>query len=238
MAELLADVPDRALAIYAHPDDPDVSCGGTLAALGQGRVRGAPCSCAPTAARDRRPGAATDRTWSRGGPAEASRRGRAARAGRPGVPRLSRRRADRRPGLPGGPGGGGPAAAPRDRALPRSDGGLLRPGVLQPPRPPDRPDGRRSTPCPRPPPCPTTSPTPGRPTRWTRSCCRAPSSPTCGSTSPPPSTSRATAVGCHRSQFPDGVEWASTAVRLGAEDAGRQAGVAFAEGFRRLRLGG
>jgi len=46
------------------------------------------------------------------------------------------------------------------------------------------------------------------------------------------------AVGCHRSQFPDGVEWASTAVRLGAEDAGKQAGVDFAEGFRRLRLGG
>jgi LmbE family N-acetylglucosaminyl deacetylase len=46
------------------------------------------------------------------------------------------------------------------------------------------------------------------------------------------------AVACHRSQFPDGVEWASTAVRLGAEDAGRQAGVEFAEGFRRLRLGG
>ncbi len=46
------------------------------------------------------------------------------------------------------------------------------------------------------------------------------------------------AVGCHRSQFPDGVGWASTAVRLAAEDAGRQAGVAFAEGFRSLRLGG
>jgi LmbE family N-acetylglucosaminyl deacetylase len=46
------------------------------------------------------------------------------------------------------------------------------------------------------------------------------------------------AVGCHRSQFPDGVEWATTAVRLGAEDAGRQAGVPFAEGFRSLRLGG
>src|ERR1700722_18936927 len=32
MAELLVDAPARALAIYAHPDDPDVSCGGTLAA--------------------------------------------------------------------------------------------------------------------------------------------------------------------------------------------------------------
>ena len=46
------------------------------------------------------------------------------------------------------------------------------------------------------------------------------------------------AVGCHRSQFPDGEEWAATAVRLAAEDAGRQAGVPCAEGFRRLRLGG
>jgi LmbE family N-acetylglucosaminyl deacetylase len=28
---LMADVPDRVLAIYAHPDDPEVSCGGSLA---------------------------------------------------------------------------------------------------------------------------------------------------------------------------------------------------------------
>ncbi len=46
------------------------------------------------------------------------------------------------------------------------------------------------------------------------------------------------AVGCHRSQFPDGGEWAATAVRLNAEDAGAEAGVPFAEGFRRLRIGG
>ena len=32
MSELLNETPRRALAIYAHPDDPDVSCGGTLAA--------------------------------------------------------------------------------------------------------------------------------------------------------------------------------------------------------------
>jgi LmbE family N-acetylglucosaminyl deacetylase len=31
MPELLDDVPERALAVYAHPDDPDISCGGTLA---------------------------------------------------------------------------------------------------------------------------------------------------------------------------------------------------------------
>jgi LmbE family N-acetylglucosaminyl deacetylase len=46
------------------------------------------------------------------------------------------------------------------------------------------------------------------------------------------------AVACHRSQFPDGGEWASAAVHLGAEDAGRQCGVRYAEAFRRLQLGG
>lgn len=30
-AELLTSIPERSLAIYAHPDDSDVSCGGTLA---------------------------------------------------------------------------------------------------------------------------------------------------------------------------------------------------------------
>jgi LmbE family N-acetylglucosaminyl deacetylase len=31
MADLERSVPERALAVYAHPDDPEVSCGGTLA---------------------------------------------------------------------------------------------------------------------------------------------------------------------------------------------------------------
>lgn len=31
MADLLSEVPDRVLAVYAHPDDPDVSAGGTIA---------------------------------------------------------------------------------------------------------------------------------------------------------------------------------------------------------------
>jgi len=48
---------------------------------------------------------------------------------------------------------------------------------------------------------------------------------------------KADAVSCHRSQFADGGEWARRAVRLRAEEDGHQAGVAFAEGFRRLRLG-
>ncbi len=31
MPDLVEDAPERALAVYAHPDDPDVSCGGTMA---------------------------------------------------------------------------------------------------------------------------------------------------------------------------------------------------------------
>jgi LmbE family N-acetylglucosaminyl deacetylase len=46
------------------------------------------------------------------------------------------------------------------------------------------------------------------------------------------------AVACHRSQFGEDREWALQAVRVRAEDEGRLAGVRYAEGFRRLRLGG
>jgi LmbE family N-acetylglucosaminyl deacetylase len=42
------------------------------------------------------------------------------------------------------------------------------------------------------------------------------------------------AVECHRSQ---GQGWAGEAVRLRAEEEGRRAGVPYAEGFRRLRMG-
>ena len=49
---------------------------------------------------------------------------------------------------------------------------------------------------------------------------------------------KAAAVGCHRSQFADDGTWVRRAVRERAEEDGRRAGVAFAEGFRRLRLGG
>jgi len=49
---------------------------------------------------------------------------------------------------------------------------------------------------------------------------------------------KAAAVACHESQFTDDPQWAADAVRRRAQEDGRRVGVAFAEGFRRLRLGG
>jgi|SRR5579872_403175 len=44
------------------------------------------------------------------------------------------------------------------------------------------------------------------------------------------------AVDCHRSQLADANDWFASAIRAGAEEAGRQAGVDFAEAFRLLEL--
>lgn len=46
------------------------------------------------------------------------------------------------------------------------------------------------------------------------------------------------AVECHRSQIAGPEGWAGQAVRQRAEEEGRRVGLPFAEGFRRLRLGG
>jgi LmbE family N-acetylglucosaminyl deacetylase len=48
---------------------------------------------------------------------------------------------------------------------------------------------------------------------------------------------KAAAVECHRTQFAGQVGWAGEAVRRRAAEEGRRAGVAYAEGFRRLTLG-
>jgi LmbE family N-acetylglucosaminyl deacetylase len=46
MAELVEVVPASALAVYAHPDDPDVSCGGTLARWAAAGAEVTVCICA------------------------------------------------------------------------------------------------------------------------------------------------------------------------------------------------
>jgi LmbE family N-acetylglucosaminyl deacetylase len=48
---------------------------------------------------------------------------------------------------------------------------------------------------------------------------------------------KAAAVECHRTQFAGDEGWAGDAVRHRAAEEGRRGGVAFAEGFRRLDLG-
>jgi LmbE family N-acetylglucosaminyl deacetylase len=48
---------------------------------------------------------------------------------------------------------------------------------------------------------------------------------------------KVSAVECHRSQFAGQDGWAGEAVRRRAAEEGRRAGVAYAEGFRRLTLG-
>ncbi|HVT41937.1 MAG TPA: PIG-L deacetylase family protein [Acidimicrobiales bacterium] len=48
---------------------------------------------------------------------------------------------------------------------------------------------------------------------------------------------KAAAVECHRTQFAGQEGWAGDAVRRRAAEEGRRAGVAYAEGFRRLTLG-
>jgi LmbE family N-acetylglucosaminyl deacetylase len=47
---------------------------------------------------------------------------------------------------------------------------------------------------------------------------------------------KAAAIACHTSQVGDSGEWLRSAVRQRAEEAGRKSGVAFAEGYRRLML--
>jgi LmbE family N-acetylglucosaminyl deacetylase len=49
---------------------------------------------------------------------------------------------------------------------------------------------------------------------------------------------KAAAVECHRTQFPESGGWAGAAIRRRAEEEGRRAGAPFAEGFRRLTLSG
>lgn len=46
MAELVDNAPESALAVYAHPDDPDVSCGGTLARWAAAGTGVTVCVCA------------------------------------------------------------------------------------------------------------------------------------------------------------------------------------------------
>ena len=236
MAELLVEVPRRALAIYAHPDDPDVSCGGTLAAWAA-----AGCEVYALICTDGGKGT----TDPEADPAELAGR-RATEAGE----------AARRIGLAGQEFLGYPDGELADDTEFREAlvevVRRLRPDTVLCPDPTavffgqeyfNHRDHRV---------CglvalDAVSPAAALPHYFPRAGPAHEVTTVLLSGTLEPDVwvdisatleRKGEAVGCHRSQFPDGVEWAATAVTLSAEDAGRAAGVPYAEGFRRLRLGG
>jgi LmbE family N-acetylglucosaminyl deacetylase len=236
VAELLVDIPTRALAIYAHPDDPDVSCGGTLAAWAKGgcEVRVLLCTDGAKGTPDPSVDAAA---------LALQRAGESASAGEViGIAGLESL---------GYPDGGLVDDSEFQSALVAAVR-RFRPDVVLCPDPTavffgqeyfnhrdHRVTGLAVL--------DAVAPAAALPHYFPEAGPAHQVSTVLMSGTLEPDVwvdisatvgRKGEAVGCHRSQFPDGVEWATTAVRLGAEDAGRQAGVDYAEGFRRLRLVG
>ena len=178
--------PERVLAVYAHPDDPEVSCAGTLArwaAAGSEvhlviATRGEKGSSDPDADPE-------DVAARRAEEADAA--ATVMGLASPRAARLPGRGDDELGRAAGSARRAHPAPAPRRRDGPGSDGGLLRFDLRQPPRPPRDGLRARSTPARRRRRARSTSPRPDRPTTSTPSTCRARSSPTRGSRSPTPS---------------------------------------------------
>jgi LmbE family N-acetylglucosaminyl deacetylase len=236
MAELLGEVPTKALAVYAHPDDPDVSCGGTLAAWAKAgcEVRVVLCTDGAKGTTD----PSTD--------PQALARQRAAEAGEAAAVL-------------------GLAA---QESLGYRDGELVddldlrrlivsavrrhRPDVVLAPDPSAMFFGQEYfnhrdhrvvglavldavAPAAA---LPLYFPESGPPHQVGTVLLSGTLEPSVWVDISSTLEVKVAAVACHRSQFPDGVEWAATSVHLGAEDAGAQCGVPYAEAFRRLRLGG
>ena len=85
--------------------------------------------------------------------------------------------------------------------------------------------------------CRTTSPTPGRPHQVSTVLLSGTLEPDEWVDVTDTIETKAAAVECHRTQFAGQSGWAGEAVRRRAAEEGRRAGVAYAEGFRRLTLG-
>jgi LmbE family N-acetylglucosaminyl deacetylase len=236
VAELLAEVPRRALAIYAHPDDPDVSCGGTLAAWSAAGCEVHTLICTDGGKGTADPGR---------DPSELVRDRAAESASAAAVLGLA---GQELLGLPDG-------ELVDDGAFIGVLVGVvrrLRPDIVLCPDPTaiffgqdyfnhrdHRITGFAALDAVAPAAAmPHYFPAAGPPHQVATVLLSGTLEPDVWVDISATVDRKGEAVGCHRSQFPDGAEWAATAVRLAAEDAGRQAGVTCAEGFRRLRLGG
>ena len=199
--------PARALAIYAHPDDPDVSCGGTLAAWAK-----AGCEVTVLLCTDGGKGSSdprwTPRDWCAAG--GRSVRGRRRCSGSPAQENLGYPDGELTddPVFRGALVGGRSAAATRrscSAPIPRrssSDRSTSTTGTT------GSSDGRCSTP---------SSPAARSPPLLPRSRSRPPGGDGAAVGDPRARCvgghldhrrDQGEAVGCHRSQFPDGVEWA------------------------------
>ena len=236
MAEIFADVPRRALAIYAHPDDPDVACGGTLAAWAE-----AGCDVHSVICTDGGKGT-TDPTVVPDALIELRSNEAAAAAGVLGLTGQELL----------GIGDGDVVDDASFRALLVRIVRRQRPDVVLCPDPTavffgqdyfnhrdHRVVGMAVLDAVAPAAAmPLYFPDAGPPHQVTTVLLSGTLEPDVWVDITRTVDRKGEAVGCHGSQFPDGQEWAAQAVRLAAEDAGRQAGVAHAEGFRRIRLGG
>ena len=224
MARAGDEVPDVVLAVYAHPDDADVACGGTLA-RGPRPGAGSTCWCAPTAGGARPTRRSTPAELARRRAAELAEAAGAGRAGLAPGAGLRRRRARTTARPPGRAGRAGSARLRPEAVLGhdptavffgqdyfnhrdhRAAGWALLDAVAPAAA------------------LPHYFPEPGPPTRSRPSICRARSSPTCGWTSPGPSTSRWRPSSATAASSPSGAGWAGEAVRRRAEEEGRRAGV-------------
>jgi LmbE family N-acetylglucosaminyl deacetylase len=234
MAELLTEVPASVLAIYAHPDDPDVAAGGTLARWSEAGSSVHVCICADGDKGSLNPSA---------DPSElvATRRQEVAAAGK-----LLGVAEHHWLGYPDGELDDGGDLRSRLVALIRS----VRPEAVMGPDPTAVFFGQHYV-----------NHRDHRAAGWAVLDAVAPAAafphyfPEAGaahrvghlllSGSLEPDVwvdisatidTKAAAIACHTTQVGDSGEWLRIAVRQRAEDAGRRAGVAFAEGFRRVQL--
>jgi LmbE family N-acetylglucosaminyl deacetylase len=234
VAELLTEVPQRVLAVYAHPDDPDVAAGGTLAGWAAAGCSVHVCICAQGDKGSADPKVDTRKLAQR-------RREEAKSAG--GVLGVEEHHWL---GYPDGELGGAPRLVEDIVALVRS----VSPDAVVAPDPTavffgqhyvNHPDHRAvgwAT-------IDAVAPAAANPHYFPRagSAHRVGCIYLSGTLEPDvwvdiswTIETKVTALACHTSQLGESAEWLRQAVRQRAEEAGRQAQVGFAEAFRRIVL--
>jgi LmbE family N-acetylglucosaminyl deacetylase len=239
VADMVAEVPSRALAVYAHPDDPDVGCGGTLKAWSGQGCDVQVCICADGDKGSLDPGVR---------PAElvARRREEVAASGR--VLGVSHQHwlgfADGALDEPAGGRAGSLLArlvelvrAVRPEVVIAADPTAVFFGQHYVNHRDHRATGWAALDAVSPAAHnPHYFPAAGSPHAVATILLSGTLQPDCWVDVTATIDAKAAAVACHGSQVGDGGEWLRTVVRQRAEEAGRQAGVRYAEAFRRINL--